>query len=345
MTTTTRVTTWAFPGSRLVLRADAPRPAWLRERMNGIGGSDVSKVLGFTQHGSAYSVWLEKTGRKVGEQEANMRMKMGVLMEPVLKELFSEETGLKVRSAGLHRSREHPHMQVTIDGATEDGGIIECKTTNKYLRHEWEDDQIPDHAELQIQHGLAVTGRSHGWCVGLIDGYDLIIRRVERDQVLIDNLIQLETDYWFNHIVADVEPPVTAYALPAVMERYRDEVAQSEVELDAEAVLPLIDRIKQLKDLAKKVEADEALAQAELRNLAGPAELVKVDGLIVATLKSTGTFASSKFVTDHPDTAAEYMVKKEVVDAQRLAAEKPDLYNHYRSRVLRFPAPPKKKEK
>ena len=39
------------------------REQWLKERKRGVGGSDVGKVLGVSEWGTAVDVWLEKTGR------------------------------------------------------------------------------------------------------------------------------------------------------------------------------------------------------------------------------------------------------------------------------------------
>lgn len=346
MPSATKKNPWAFPGSRLVLKADAPRELWLRARLEGLGGSDVSKVLGLSKYGSAYSVWLEKTGIMPADPDLDsVPMKMGRLLEPIVKQLFTEETGLRVRSAGLHRSKDHPFMQVTIDGAIEDGGIIECKTTTGWLAHEWADGQTPDHAELQLQHGLAVTGRSHGYATALIDGRDFQLRYVERDEALIRDIIKLEEEFWTVNVQGRVAPPVTPYALPAVMERYRNEDEPAEpIDLDRDDVAPLRARIEENNRRISDLEADTQEAQAALRHLAGGHAIVTVDGEPFATLKSTGTFASSKFAADHPDKAAKYSVLKPVVDTKALAAAEPALYNHYRSRVLRFQTPKTKKD-
>ena len=36
---------------------------WLLDRRKGIGGSDVSAILGLNKWKSAYQIWLEKTGK------------------------------------------------------------------------------------------------------------------------------------------------------------------------------------------------------------------------------------------------------------------------------------------
>jgi len=116
-------------------------------------------------------------------------------MEPVLRQVFTEDTGLVVHRRGLMRSKAHPFMQVSLDGNVGDGGIFESKTTNWRLKDQWDDDQVSDHAEVQVQHGLAVTGRSHAHVVALIDGSNFQVRRVERDDRFISLLTEMEEEF------------------------------------------------------------------------------------------------------------------------------------------------------
>lgn len=333
---TTVSTRWGCPDSKLVLRADAPREEWLGYRTKGVGGSDVSAILGFSKWASGYGVWLDKTGRGV-EQEENQAMRMGNKLEPIIKELFTEDTGIKIRAAGLHRSKHNPILQVSVDGLTEDGGLVECKSTSGWLREEWEDGQVPDHAELQAQHGLGVTGRSHAYILGLIDGREFIIRRIERDQAMIDNLDSILTTWWAEHVLADVAPPVTAISVGEIKARWPDENEGAEIDKPLEVLTEIRSRYDAAKDLVKKYESEAGKAEAELRELAGPAVSLTADGKPFATFKSTGTFASTKFKETHPDKAEEYTIQKSAIDTARLKTEDPHLYNQFRSRVLRFP--------
>ena len=46
------------------------RKDWLKYRTNGIGGSDVSIIVGINKYKSVYQLWLEKTKQAtLGEDE------------------------------------------------------------------------------------------------------------------------------------------------------------------------------------------------------------------------------------------------------------------------------------
>lgn len=281
-----RTRPWACPDARQLLRYDAPRPLWLAERRNGIGGSDASTIAGVNRWSSRYELYLDKTGR-LPEEPESMAMRMGNLLEPIVLRLFTEETGIATRRAGLMVSRERPWQRVSVDGLTEDGGIAECKTTNWRLSDEWEDGQVADHAEVQVQHALAVTGRTHAWVAVLIDGHDFRWQRVERDEELIATLVDLERDFWHEHVLADVPPPLEAQDIDVVKALY-PAVLRDVVEADDH------DRVRELiaaraagkaAEKAGKQAAD--VAEAALIALVGDAEALTLDGRPVVTRKTT----------------------------------------------------------
>lgn len=333
MTAVATLGRWSMPDARVVLPADAPRPQWLEARRRGLGGSDASTVVGVNRWSSRYELWLDKTGR-LPEREASPRMDAGVRMEPVMRAWFTDEQGIAVHRQGLVVNRERPWQMVSLDGLTEDGGIFESKCTGWRLADEWADGQVADHAEVQAQHGLAVTGRSHAWVVALIDGWDFHIRRVERDEKLIEAIVAMEREFWNEHVLAGVEPAIEPNALSAIKDRFRDvepvTVAGNPAELE-----PVIDAWNAAKAAVKDAEAAKARAEGVLRDALGHAEALALLGEKRLTCKANGTFAAARFVADHPDVAAEFTVDRPALDVDRLKTDRPDLYQTYRARVLR----------
>lgn len=330
---TATVTRWSMPDATVILPSDAPRPQWLAKRRRGLGGSDASTVVGVNRWSSRYELWLDKTGR-LPEREQSPRMEAGIRMEPVMRQWFTDQTGIAVRRQGLVQSRTRPWQMVSLDGLTIDGGIFESKCTNWRLADEWDDGQVADHAEVQAQHGLAVTGRTHAWVVALIDGWDFQIRRVERDEKLIEIITSAEDEFWHGHVIADREPAIEPMALDVIKERFRDielaTIAGSPVEME-----PVIDEWTTAKAVEKAAEANRKRVEGVLRAALGPAEAMTLLGEPALTCKANGTFASSRFIADHPDLAEELTVDKPALDMDRLKQEHPDLYQTYRARVLR----------
>lgn len=297
---------WSCPDARLVLPADAPREQWLAQRRHGLGGSDASTVAGVNPWSSLYELWLDKTGR-LEDQRATARMEAGTRLEPVLRPWFTDKTGIPVRRAGLMASKTRPWQLVSVDGLTEDGGLYESKTTNWRLAEEWADDQIADHAEVQVQHGLAVTGRSHAWVVCLVDGWDFQIRRVERDEELIKTLTGMEARFWAEHVLADVEPPITADALSAVKTRWSS-VATEYAVADPADIVPLHARLLDAKAAVKAAERTRDELEAQMREHLADAEALVAGGKVYATCKEVTTHRidTGALKEQLPDVAEEF---------------------------------------
>lgn len=346
MTTETKVlktetfaSNYSCPDATRILRADAPEEEWKQVRREGIGGSDVSSIVGLNRWGSAYETWSVKRGYSEGPAY-NHAMRMGHLLEPVIRTLFTEETGIKVRQAGLMRSKEHPFMQCTVDGLTPDGGIFEAKSSTGWLREEWEDGQVPDHAELQVMHNLAVTGRSHGFVSGLLDGREFFTRRIERDEELIAELIKIERHFWEQNVLADIAPDVTAITLPHLKDTFSQ--ATDTISLQPRnLVVELRERLTAAKANIKEAEKEKDQVEAEFRLLFGNHSRIvdEADGsTTLATLNQNGVFASKRFQDAEPELFEELQTQKTVLDVDRLKAEHEETYNKYRARVLRTPA-------
>ena len=233
------------------------------------------------------------------------------------------------------QSKAHPIMRVSVDGLTADGGLFEAKTTNWRLAEEWDDDQVADHAEVQVQHGLAVTGRSHAWVVVLIDGRDFRFRRVERDEALIATLIAMEEEFWAQYVLPGLAPAPEANALDTIKAQYALVERPTIETADPTRVRELLADRAEGKATEKAGKAQADVAEAGLRLLLGDAEVLTIDGAPAFTAKANGTFSPKRFEAEHPDVAAACTTTETVLDIDRLKSEHPDLYAQYRARVLR----------
>lgn len=336
---------WSTPQSRLVLRADASRDEWLAARRLGIGGSDISTVAGVNQYSSLYKLWLDKTGR-LPEVPQTHRMRMGHLLEPIVAELFTETTGIPVRRAGLMRHRLNEWMQVSVDRLAADGGICEYKTTNWRTNDAevWQDGEVPDHAEIQSQWGLAVTGRTHAHAMVLIDGNDVLHRVIPRDDQLIETLVEMGERFWFGHVLADQEPEIDGSEATGTALRRRYSTTDPDSTTTATVTaLDIFDEWRAGKAKEQAGKSAAAAAENKLRGLIGEFETLTVLGDPLVTCKQNGTFSEKRFTSDHPELAAALTTTKTVLDTERLKAEQPELYAAYRARVLRAASKTKKK--
>ena len=195
---------------------------WLQLRKTGIGGSDAGAICGVNPYSSAMKVFQNKTDEVV-EEEENEAIRIGHDLEDYVAQRFMEATGLKVRKSNyMYRSTEHPFMIADVDRLIvgEDAGL-ECKTASAYNASKWADGSIPLHYIMQCYHYMAVTGKRTWYIAAVILGQEFTYRKLEWDDELINRLIEIEKDFWNNHVVPGIIPPPDgSKACDEVLEQY-----------------------------------------------------------------------------------------------------------------------------
>ncbi|KGS05913.1 putative phage-type endonuclease domain protein [Burkholderia pseudomallei MSHR7504] len=163
---------------------------------------------------SALELWLDKTGRGEGlprpdPNDATSPVFWGTLLEPLVAAIYTRQTGNKVRKVNaVLRHPNIPWMLANIDReivGAHDVQILECKTAGEYGARLWRDG-VPEYVQVQVQHQLAVTGKTAAHVAVLLCGQALEVHRIERDDALIGQLIELEARFW-RYVESDTPPP------------------------------------------------------------------------------------------------------------------------------------------
>ncbi|WP_181350509.1 YqaJ viral recombinase family protein [Thalassobacillus sp. CUG 92003] len=301
--------------------ADMEHKEWLETRKKGIGGSDAAAIAGFNKWKSPVVVYMEKIGEVKSEASNEEAAYWGNVMEETVAREFTRRTEMKVRKRNaILQHPEYEWMLANVDrlivGKNEG---LECKTASEYLKDEWEGDELPMAYLLQCQHYMAVTGADAWWIAVLIGGNKFVYKKIERDEELIENLIELEKRFWEEHVLNQVPPEIDGSDASSdlIKAMYPNAEPESETELDSDAdkLLGALDQIKKdekdLKERKKKYEN-------QLKEKLGTYEKGFTHQYIV-------TFKDQD---------------RRTVDSKRLKAEKPELYDEYskvsKSRPLRF---------
>lgn len=245
---------------------------WLKERQCGIGGSDVGAILGVNKYKTPFEVYLEKTEpiTEVGEQSESAYW--GDQFEEVVAKEFEKRTGKKVRRDRKHyKHKEYSFMVANIDRkVVGENAILECKTANQYLANEWQDDEVPASYLLQVQHYLFVTGAEVGYIAVLIGGQKFVWKEVQRDEELIEVIIEAEKEFW--KMVQDKTPPAldgSSAAEKYLKERYKEAEEDKSIELGFEykdKIKTYLDMKVQLKNFETQVKELENQIKFEIGN-------------------------------------------------------------------------------
>lgn len=223
----------------------------IEERVNDIGGSDAAAVLGVSHWSTPLKIWAEKTGELPHEDISDrLPVRLGHALEDTVAQLFSEETGKKVyrvNSTLFHP--QYPFIAVNLDRRiVGEKAFLEAKTTSAWKRKDWEGDEIPQEYIVQCLHGLAVTGMERAYLAVLIGNEGFKIKTIERDEKLLNEVINREVRFWNDFVVPKVMPKSISKNDSETIQRLFPEAIQGkEVYLgdDAKQIIELLEGMKQ----------------------------------------------------------------------------------------------------
>ena len=284
------------------------RIEWLQLRKSGIGGSDASTILGFNKWKSAFQLYIEKTSDFVEEID-NEFVYWGNVLEDLVAQEFAKRTGKKVQRVNrMLRHPDYPFMTANLDRrVVGEKAILECKTTSTYNKDAWEGDDIPAAYICQLQHYLAVTGYEKAYIAVLIGGNNFVWKEVERDDEFIDLMIEREKDFWENHVLANVPPPIdgTPSAAEFISKMFPQDDG-SAIMLDSQ-MNTIIEALNAVKDEEKRLKETKSLYENQIKMALETA----AEGHTHSYRVSYKTVVSNR------------------VDTKRLKDEQPEIYERY----------------
>lgn len=323
-----------------ILPYGVDRMRWLAARRTGLGGSDASTLVGLNKWESRVELWEDKSGHLPLVDEQSEEAEMGTLLEPVVRERFARVHELEVRLVGMLRSTRWPWMLANPDGLCSDGFGYEGKTCSIFQASHWDDGQVPDHAELQAQWCMAVTGLEAWHVACLIAGQRNVYRLVERDNGLIGDLVQIGDNLWNNHVLTGLPPAVdgTEACTTFLKEYYPNVLVDEAVEVDRATRDELVLAKEKTAQAERAAKHDHDEVKNRARRLIGDRLRLECEGDTVATWAHIDKLDTKRFQAGEPELAAAYTrpVEHVELDVDALKTDHPEMYRAYRQRQLRF---------
>lgn len=338
------------PTGVLAATYDLPEAEWQALRRTGIGGSDVAALLGMDRYSSPYQLYLEKRG-ELGEQPMSDGLaraaRWGHLHEPLMAAEFTRQTGFRTRRLGLIRHQDDPWRLANLDyrivGCPDGPCGLELKNRSAWKRDEWgpsgDPDGVPDKEALQTVHYLAVTGYRHFHVGVLINGNDDRWYRMDWDDQLITDVVEMEGVFWKRVLAGDPPDVDGSAAVTDLLATMWTSQAEAERVVDPLAAGGLISSRQAIKEQIADLGSELAAVENQLKEQLGEKELaVAVGGdAPLYTWKQNGQFSEKRFRQANPDLAAKYETHIPVLDRAAIQANHPDEYRAARARVLRTP--------
>lgn len=252
--------------------------AWYETRNTYIGASEAAAACGVSEERQPLDVFLEKT-RQREPFEGNDYTRRGHRFEPFLAQEFTARTDAELEGDGM----TYFHPEYDFIGASPDRRfksdplhLVELKCCNwrraQQLGPEGSDEVFDDWA-MQAQQQMAVTGAHTTRVFVMVDLHTYRHYIVERNDRLIESLIQQEKELWRR--IVELDPPEPNFNHANTLELMRALYAESNVysrELSATAVDVWLE-YQRLGDQARKIEKERDKLKARVLAAIGDAGL------------------------------------------------------------------------
>lgn len=202
------------------------RKEWMQNRFKGIGGSEISALVGCNPYMDNVTLWEIKTGRRnVDDISDKPYVQYGTQAEEHLRALFAldfSQYKVMYEENNSFINDLYPFAQASLDGWMEDEngrlGVLEIKTTEILRagqREKWKD-QIPMNYYCQVCFYMAVMEADFAVLKAQLKtdfGGDVRLEtrhyHIERSEVQedIDYLMQKGADFW-EYVKNDTRPPL-----------------------------------------------------------------------------------------------------------------------------------------
>lgn len=300
-----------FKNLKSIKTKDMSEKEWLELRTHSIGGSDCGTILNMNKWSSPYKLWVQKCYPDLIEDNVldNEYIYWGNTLEEVVAKEFERRTNKKVRRHNyMMYHKDYDFISANVDRVViGENALLECKTASEYKKSEWQDDNVPGSYMAQCYHYMAVTGVDRVYIAVLIGGNHFVWKTIERDDEVIEQIIQKEVEFWNDYVVTKTPPPVdgsdaTSEALNVFWQDTKD---NSVVIEDSEA--SYFKAIQSINNQIKRLKSEKKEYENTLKELLGENEKAVTNGY-EATWKPQ---------------------QQKRIDSKRLKEEQPEIYEKY----------------
>ncbi|GAA0077107.1 hypothetical protein UT300005_14850 [Clostridium sp. CTA-5] len=190
----------------------------INEFLKGIDGSDIAIIMGVNKTKTPYDIYLDKINsnkEELNQKDGLVKSKEANYWDNTFKEIIAKEfsirSGKKVRKENKKlKDEEYDFMVGSVDRKiVGENSILMCKTSNVNFPIEWNGGSIPVSYILQAQHYMRIFKADKCYVASLIEGKKFVYKEILRDDKLINMIIQIEKDFWFNNVLKNIPPKLS----------------------------------------------------------------------------------------------------------------------------------------
>ena len=308
---------------RLVNTKNLSREDWLQFRKQGIGSSDAAAACGIHPYLSMLELWMIKTGRMSSDIDASNNngiegyspLYWGNTLEPMVAKYYQEHTGNKVRRVNAilqHPDSDKHFMLANLDYSvvgSDEVQILECKTAGEHGAKLWKHG-VPLYVTCQVQHQLAVTGKTAAHICVLLCGHEAKVYKVERDERLIESIIEHERLFW-QYVETDTPPTPdhSESAARALKLLYPTPEPSSKIDLtDDDGANKLFEQLLSYRDYMQELEQRHDQVKHQLQTLIADNEVAVFEKGAISWKRSKDSVGldSKAVIKAYPELLAKF---------------------------------------
>lgn len=238
---------------------------WHSQRGKGIGGSDISAILGYSQYSSPYKIYADKVG--IGERfEGNLATELGTFLEPFIRTKFCGLMKIKenidatvIEVPYVLESKEFYFARANLDGIVAINGeycVLEIKTASEMSTDKWKDDEVPDEYYFQVQWYMAITGFKKAYICYLIGNRKIDYKEIPRNEEIIERMMKDAKLFWEENVLKK-EPPMFSWQDKEAIEAlYSEENPGETINIEDEEIINIISKWRKLEEQKKKIDQE-----------------------------------------------------------------------------------------
>lgn len=188
----------------------ANESAWLLLRSQNVNSTESPALFGLSPYQTELELFHRKRNAEVQSIADNFRMRAGRYLEGSIAQLAANELDCTVKPYKVYARDADARMGSSFDYEilTGDyaGWLMEIKNVDRLVyRDAWQDNEAPEHIEVQCQHQLEMTERPGIIIAALVGGNELKFIERKRNEKMGAGIRQRIQRFW-SDVEANNEP-------------------------------------------------------------------------------------------------------------------------------------------
>ena len=259
---------------------------WLEMRKQNINSTEASALFGLSPYHSPFELYHIKAGTMEDTFVDNNRSEAGRFMEEAIAKYALSKLKCEGQPLKDYFYDDELRMGTSCDweitSGPMEGWLLEVKNVDGLIyKMKWQDDEAPEHIEVQVQQQMEITGRPGTVIAHLVGGNDLKFIYRERYFEMGRGLKQAIARFW-DGLASGFEPApdyqVDSDAIIAIHQAAGHETYDAQGDI---LITTMLEEYTVLTDEQKLAEHNKKMKKAEILDCIGDKYLkvIASDGL------------------------------------------------------------------